>query len=380
MVRPRCTAQVRDFAVTGPFVRIDDKTQLALQFARSRRMGERALGSTPLAAPPTRRTSFVPHPCVTHGGGDVTLHGATRGKLFDFGWLRWILTTRVAHGSRPSARGSVRSRTHRLICSLAICIGQISGTGLHLGPPVTQQSECFVTSENLPPQLQLRRVVSRPTLGHRLRRHLVEQLAAARTTADAALLAVNFCCSPEIVAVIAEDPDHAKAIAAEIARITARRATAAYRAAHRQATADFERLCAELRAERAAFAADPAAARAAPRPGLSPFQRTQLVQARRIRIEVAARNLCVRLERRDRSASTTPRCTAAAVARRPRARRSHRVVRVVQRATGDSGDSDEPPRRPILRARGPPPLRVSRAAPNARLPGNLTSGGLVAGA
>lgn len=212
---------------------------------------------------------------------------------------------------------------------------------------------------NSSPQPEQRKIASRPTLSYRLRQHLLERLAAARgMTANDARLTREFLLRPDVVvaAGVADDPTQVLKAGAEFAR---RPEVAPLVAEDRRAASEFECLCAELRVERAAFAADPAAARAALRPGLSFFQRSQLVQARRTRIQVAVRNLLHRLERRDRqTAAAKSQRPVTAPARRPRARRSHRVVRVAKPADGDSSDGDgEPPSRRRPRARGPPPSR-----------------------
>lgn len=194
-------------------------------------------------------------------------------------------------------------------------------------PQSLSSASAFVTSDNLHHQLELRNL-----------------------TANDARLVINFVLRwSDAVADVANNP---VAVADAIAKLQRRPEIAPLVAEARRAAAEFDRLCAKQRAERAVFAADPGAARAL-QPGLSAFQRSQLVMARRTRIEVAARNLCVRLElRRDRRASASQRCVTVSVARRPRDRRSHRVVRVAKPPNGGDSDGEEPPR---PRARGPPP-------------------------
>ncbi len=220
-----------------------------------------------------------------------------------------------------------------------------------------------MTSKLVSPQLGQRKLTmpdtrtGRPALSSRLRRRLVERIAAARAamTAKDARLAHELMLQPDMVvaAGVADDPAQVLRAGSEFAR---RPEVAPLVAEERRAAAQCERL---LRGECAALAADPVAARATRLPGLSLFKGSQRVQARRIRIHEAVQNLLCRLERRDRQiAAAKSQRRVIAPARRPRARRSHRVVRVTKTAAGDSGDGDDEPPRP--RARGPP-SRVGRA-------------------
>lgn len=176
---------------------------------------------------------------------------------------------------------------------------------------------------------------SRPGLGGHLSRYLVRHLKDQSTVEadDVALLARNFWLTPAAVPDIASEP---QVVTAAIRQIRRCASAAPYLVEYRRAAAERKRASAIARFERTSVRTAVHASAS------SSFEREAVASARCIRIQAAAANLWMKIERRpNQRASAASRIPV----QRPRARRSHRVVARAAKASGDSGDSDgEPPR------------------------------------